>query len=90
VARIKSAVKNIRKNRTRNTINRARRSQLRSQIRKIRDLLARKDADGARGSLSATTSVIDRSKRKGIIHRNAAARLKSRLARRIASQGKSQ
>jgi small subunit ribosomal protein S20 len=87
VARIKSAVKNIRKNRRRNAINRARRSMLRSQIRKIRDLLARKDADGARQALTATLSILDRSLRKGIIHRNTAARHKSRLTRQVSALG---
>ncbi|MBI4169976.1 MAG: 30S ribosomal protein S20 [Acidobacteria bacterium] len=88
MARIQSAVKNIRKNRRRNAINRASRSRLRSQIRKIRELLARKDADGARQALSATLSLLDRSRGKGIIHRNAAARYKSRLTRQVAALGR--
>jgi small subunit ribosomal protein S20 len=88
VARIKSAVKNFRKSRRRNTINRARRSQLRTQIKKLKDLLDRKDAEGARGALSTTVSVIDRSRRKGMLHRNTAARYKSRLSRRVTALGK--
>ncbi len=88
MARIKSAVENIRKNRRRNTINRARKSRLRTQIRRLRTLLAQKDAEGARGALSPTLSVIDRSVSKGILHRNAAARYKSRLSRQVASLAK--
>ena len=88
MARIKSAVKNIRKNRRRNVINRARRSQLRSQLRKLRELLARKDADGARRALPSTLAVIDRSLSKGIIHRNTAARYKSRLSRQVGALGR--
>lgn len=88
MARIQSAVKNIRKNRRRNAINRASRSRLRSQIRKIRELLARKDADGARQALSATLSLLDRSRGKGIIHRNTAARYKSRLTRQVTALGR--
>jgi small subunit ribosomal protein S20 len=87
VARIQSAVKNIRKNRRRNAVNRARRSALRGQIRKLRALLARKDRDGARRALNATLSIIDRSVSKGIIHRNAAARYKSRLTRQVGALG---
>lgn len=83
MARIKSAVKNIRKSRRKNTVNRARRSRLRTQIKKLRDLLARKDASGARKALSSTLSLIDNSRTKGIIHRNTAARYKSRLSKQV-------
>jgi len=83
VARIQSAVKNIRKNRRRNEINTARRSQLRSQIKKLRSLVALKDTAGARRELSKTLSLLDRSAGKGIIHRNTAARHKSRLTRQV-------
>ena len=84
MARIKSAIKNIRKTRTRNVINRARRSQLRSQIRKMRSLLGAKDLQAVRGALRDTLSTIDRAVSKGVLHRNAAARHKSRLMRNIA------
>ncbi len=83
MARIQSAVKNIRKNRRRNAINTARRSQLRSQIKKLRSLVALKDTAGARRELSKTLSLLDRSAGKGIIHRNTAARHKSRLTRQV-------
>lgn len=83
MARIKSAVKNIRKSRRQNVVNRARRSRLRTQIRKLRELVSRKDASGAREALSSTLSLIDRSRTKGIIHRNTAARYKSRLSRQV-------
>ena len=83
MARIQSAVKNIRKNRRRNTVNMARRSRLRSQIKKLRSLVASKDSAGARQELTKTLSLLDRSAGKGIIHRNAAARHKSRLTRQV-------
>ena len=88
MARIKSAIKNRRKSLRRNAINRARRSRLRSQIRKLRGLLASKNADGARQALTETLSTIDRSLRKGIIHDNTAARYKSRLSRQVAALGR--
>lgn len=87
MARIKSAVKNIRKSRRRNAINRSRRSRLRSQIRSLRALVAKKDREGARRTLTATLSIIDRSVSKGIIHRNTAARYKSRLTRQVGALG---
>ncbi|MFQ5877824.1 MAG: 30S ribosomal protein S20 [Acidobacteriota bacterium] len=85
MARSRSAVKNIRKSRQRNAINRARRSRLRTQIKKMRVLVRGGDADGARRALPETLSLIDKSLGKGILHRNAAARYKSRLSRRVAA-----
>jgi len=87
VARIQSAVKNIRKNVKRNAVNTARRSRLRSQLRKLRALLVEKDATGARRELSRTLSILDRSVTKGILHRNTAARHKSRLTRQVNALG---
>lgn len=89
MARIKSALKNIRKSRRRNSINRTRRSRLRTQIKRLRDLLDQKDVEGARGELNKTLSMLGRSQRKGMIHRNTAARQKSRLSRRVAALGRS-
>ena len=87
MARIQSAIKNIRKNLKRNTINTARRSRLRSQLKKLRALLVEKDAAGARRELSRTLSILGRSVTKGILHRNTAARHKSRLTRQVNALG---
>lgn len=84
MARIKSAVKNIRKSRKRRDINRARRSALRSQIKKLRRLLDKKNGAEAKKALPAALSTIDRAVSKGVLHRNAAARHKSRLSRHVA------
>ena len=83
MARIKSAVKNIRKSRKRRDVNRARRSALRSQIKKMRRLLDKKNGAEARKSLPTALSTIDRAVSKGVLHRNAAARHKSRLVRHV-------
>lgn len=82
MARIKSAVKNNRKRIRRNAINRSRRSNLRTQVKKFRELIAKGDGAAARGALGETVSIIARAGHKGTIHRNTAARLQSRLARR--------
>ena len=89
MARIKSAIKNIRQNRRNNAINRARRSRLRTQIKKLREHVAKGEADAAAGALGATLTLIDRSWRKGTLHRNTAARYKSRLSRRVNALQKS-
>ena len=73
---IDSAKKNMRKSRAATVRNRAQRSALRTALKKAR---APEATDAAR---VAATSLLDRAARKNLIHRNAAARLKSQLARR--------
>ena len=72
-----SAKKRIRQTAKRTLRNRAARTALRSAIKKYR--AGEKSARAA--SLPGTYSEIDRALRKGIIHQNAAARYKSRLAK---------
>lgn len=88
MGRIKSAIKNQRKTRRRNLINRSRRSSLRTGLKKMRRLIEEKDAKGAQAAVTDTIATIDRAVRKGILHRNAAARHKSRLMRHVNSLGK--
>jgi small subunit ribosomal protein S20 len=64
--------------------NRKFRSNLRTTLKQIRVVLAGKDKTAARKQLSAAISVIDKMAAKGIIHRNAASRYKSRLSARVA------
>jgi small subunit ribosomal protein S20 len=64
--------------------NRKFRSNLRTTLKQIRLVLAGKDKTAARKQLSAAISVIDKMAAKGIIHRNAASRYKSRLSARVA------
>ncbi|MFN7624037.1 MAG: 30S ribosomal protein S20 [Acidobacteriota bacterium] len=79
----KSAEKRDRQNVKRNEINSANRSRLRSQIRKLRDLIAKGTADDAQQALAGTISIIDKSVQKGVLHRNAAARHKARLTAHV-------
>ncbi len=87
--RTKSAAKNVRKTLKRNEINRTRRTRLRTQIKKMRQLIDSKDAAGAKKALSPTLSMIDRSLKNGIIRRNTAARYKSRRSRHVMALGAS-
>ncbi len=59
--------------------NAAQRSLLRSAMKTVRVAVEKKDKDAAQKAFRAATSVIDRMARKGIIHKNAAARYKSGL-----------
>jgi small subunit ribosomal protein S20 len=60
-------------------------SQVRTQIKKLREALAKGDADAANNLLAQTVGAIDKASKKGIIHDNAAARYKSRLSRKVAA-----
>ena len=78
-----SAKKRIRQNIKRRGLNRSRRSTLRTQIRKVRDAIIHHDAEKAETSMKDALRLLDREADRGLIHRNMAARLKSRLTRRI-------
>lgn len=75
----KSALKRIKQTRNRTEINRAHRTRLRHQIRKLRIAIESKDKAAAQNLLKPTLALIDDSIHKGVLHRNAAARYKSRL-----------
>ena len=64
--------------------NREQRARLRTALKSIREALGRKDEPAARGRLRDTISLIDKMASKGVIHRNAAGRYKSRLTNRLA------
>ena len=80
---IKSAKKRMRQNPRRNARNRMRRSAMRNSIRRLREAIEAGDAGAAQAQWVQTQGIIDRSARLGIIHPNAAARTKSRLARKL-------
>ena len=89
MANTKSAIKNVRKNQRRREINKTRKGALRTQIKKLRALVKSKDVEGSAKELVKTISVIDRSIRKGILHKNTAGRYKSRLSRSVRGLGSS-
>ena len=68
--------------------NRQFRSRLRSALKTIRTAVDGNDLTAAKNALKQTISLIDRMASKGIIHRNAAGRYKSRLATRIAAKSR--
>ena len=83
MANSKSAEKRIRKSEIQRDRNRAIRSHMRSAVKQLRQTVESGDAQAARELLSKTTSIIDSTARKGVIHRNAAARTNSRLAKAV-------
>ena len=69
--------------------NRERNRQFRARLRNaLRDIRSAIDASAAKTALKGTISLIDKMASKGIIHRNAAGRYKSRLTARLASKSK--
>ncbi len=77
---IKSAKKDLRKSRAAALRNRAQRSALRTAVKKA------KAATAASDDRLTATSLLDRAARKGLIHKNAAARQKSRIAKAAAAK----
>ena len=80
--RIKSAAKRMRQGRARTVHNRTGRSTLRTAVRKVRS------ATGAEAvsAYAEAVKLLDRAAQKNIVHKNAAARQKSRLAKLVAGK----
>ena len=66
--------------------NRQFRSRLRNALKTIRVAIDGNDLGAAKTALKETISLIDKMASKGIIHRNAAGRYKSRLTIRLAAR----
>ena len=77
--RIKSAQKRMRQSRARTAVNRTQRSALRTALKKVRTATG----DAAAKAYADAVTLLDRAGRKRIIHPNAAARQKSRLAKLV-------
>lgn len=85
--KVSSADKAHRQNIKRREQNRQTRSKLRTALKNIRTAIDQGDLAGAKTSLTATFSLVDKMANKGVIHKNAAGRYKSRLSRRLAARG---
>jgi small subunit ribosomal protein S20 len=82
----KSAEKRVRQNERRRVVNRSNRTRLRSSVKELRSALDG-DVKQAATLLPKTVSEIDKAVQKGVLHRNAAARHKSRLTVRVNQVG---
>jgi small subunit ribosomal protein S20 len=89
MANTKSAKKAARQIARRTVTNRARRSRLRSAVRKVEEAIVAGDRSRALAAMAEAEPVIIRAAQKDIVHRNAARRKVSRLVHRIAQLGKS-
>jgi small subunit ribosomal protein S20 len=84
VPRIRSAAKRMRQARARASLNRTHRSQLRTAVKKVRTTTGAE----AKAAYDEAVKLLDRAGRKNIIHKNAAARQKSRLAKLVAGNSR--
>jgi small subunit ribosomal protein S20 len=83
VAHSISAKKRIRQNIRRNARNRARKAQLKDQVRAFATALGANDAGKAEAEFRKVVQRLDKIAAKGTIHKNTAARRRSRLAKRL-------
>ena len=83
MARSLSSRKRLRQNAKRAERNKGRKSVLKSQVRKVTDALTARDMNAATGALRSASALLDRDANRGTIHRNTAARRKSRLTKRV-------
>ena len=78
-----SAVKRARQTERRTTRNRANTSTLRTQLRDLRETIAKGDKSAAEQMYRKTVSALDKAIQKGTLHENTASRYKSRLGARV-------
>ena len=83
MANIKSQIKRNRQNERRHERNKAVRSALKTDAKKVRTTMDEGDVDAARRRLADTSRSIDKAAAKGVLHKRAAARRKSRLSRAV-------
>ena len=80
-----SALKRARQTERRTTRNRGNTSSLRTQLRDLRETIAKGDKSAAEQTYRKTVSALDKAIQKGTLHENTASRYKSRLSARVAA-----
>ncbi len=85
MANIKSAIKRARQNEKLREHNASERSKLRTFVKKVLKAVLSGDSNAAKDAYVSAQPVIDKAVNKGIIHKNKAARIKSRLVARVKS-----
>ena len=83
MANIKSAKKRAKQAIVRNARNSSQRSMLRTAVKRILKAIEAKDIAGAEAAYKSAVPILDRYSARGLIHKNKAARHKSRINARI-------
>ena len=82
---IKSAIKRVKTSEKRRALNASQKSALRSAVKTADQAIAGTDVEAAKAALITATKKLDKAVTKGLIHKNAASRKKSRLAKKANS-----
>lgn len=83
MANTESAKKRVRQNVKRRALNRWRMRSMRTAIKSFDKALADGQLDAAADAFKTASAVVDKTAQKGVIHRNQAARRKSRMSARL-------
>jgi small subunit ribosomal protein S20 len=83
MANTKSAKKAVRQIDRRTSVNRQRRSKMRTFLRKVEEAISSGDQGAAKSALAAAEPILMRAAQKGIVHKNTASRKVSRLSARV-------
>ena len=83
MANTSSAKKAVRKIARRTAVNKSRRSEMRTYVRKVEEAIGAKDATAAAAAVREAEPLVARAAQKGILHKNTAARKISRLTKRV-------
>jgi small subunit ribosomal protein S20 len=83
MANTSSAKKAVRKIARRTSVNRARRSRMRTFVRKVEEAIASGNASVAADALQNAVPIVMRAAQRGVIHKNTASRKVSRLTARV-------
>ena len=82
---IKSAKKRVKQAEKRRLRNFARKSDVKTAVKKVLEAVEQKDVEQAKGLLRIAQAKLARARGKGLLHRNAVARKMSRLAKKVKS-----
>jgi small subunit ribosomal protein S20 len=85
MANTEQSKKRVRQTERRTEVNKARRSRIRTFLRRVEDAITSGNAETAKAALLAAQPELDRGVTKGVLHRNTASRKMSRLSARVAA-----
>lgn len=80
---IKSAIKRVTINEKKNAQNNMFKSDMRTAVKKVESAIVLNDATAATSTYAEAARKLDKAASKGLIHKNAAARKKARLAKKL-------
>ena len=87
MANTEQSKKRARQADARYAVNKARRSRIRTFLRKVEEAIASGNGDAAQAALKAAQPELARGVTKGVLHKNTAAHRKARLAKHLAAAG---